>query len=318
MYKDWVEELMQLMCVRQISLDSIEAAQRLKHRNFPESLYKFRGVDKWSLSNLRDATLHLNFAKAFNDPYDSAVDFDPCFGLTTAGRLLNRIKGVSVDMRQVVLSAEDPMLEALKLHFSQSDANGQIDEEALAKIAYELNGSFQTFATQAVTEMNRQLRRSYKICSLTERLDSLPLWAHYANNHKGFVMEYDFRSLPFESIVGLSLWPVRYSGVFNASELLLGLQTGEPFNNLFGLIAALHKSPDWKYEEEWRLVLVDSPDDPPRNFCAPLKAVYLGSDIKDSDEDLVVQAALVAGVPVFKMRLVPHEFRMEAVLYEAG
>lgn len=318
MIKDWVEELMQLMCVREISLDSIKAAQRLKHRNFPASLYKFRGVDKYSLSNLRDATLHLNFAKTFNDPYDSAVDFDPCFGLTTVERVLNRIQGVSADMLQAVLSAENPMLEVLKLHFSQSDAIGQIDEEALAKVACELNGNYQTFATKAVTEMNRQLQGSYKICSLTERLDSLPLWAHYASNHKGFVMEYDFRSLPFESVVGLSLWPVRYSGVFNASELLLGLQTGQPFNNLFGLIAALHKSPDWKYEEEWRLVLVDSEDDPPINFCAPLKAVCLGSEIKKSDEDLVVREALVAGVPVFKMRLVPHEFRMEAVLFEAG
>ena len=312
MYKDWVEELMQHMCVREISLDSIKAAQRLKHRNFPESLYKFRGVNECSLSNLRDATLHLTFAKTFNDPYDSVADFDPCFGLTTVERVLSRIQGASADMRQAILSAEDPMLEVLRILFSQSDAIGQV---ALSKLACELNGNYRAFATKAVTEMNRQLQGIYKICSLTERLDSLPLWAHYASNHEGFVMEYDFRSLPFESVVGLSLWTVRYSGVFNASELLLGLQTGQPFNILFGLIAALHISPDWKYEEEWRLVLVDGEDAPPINFCAPLKAVYLGSKINKSKEDLVVREALVAGVSVFKMRLVPHEFRMEAVPY---
>lgn len=99
MFEDWVEELMQLMCVREISLDSIKAAQRLKHRNFPESLYKFRGVNECSLSKLRYATLHLTFAKTFNEPYDSAADFDPYFGLATVERVLSRIQGASADMR---------------------------------------------------------------------------------------------------------------------------------------------------------------------------------------------------------------------------
>lgn len=129
-------------------------------------------------------------------------------------------------------------------------------------------------------------------------------------------MGYDFRRLPLENVLGLSLWPVRYSGVFDASDLLRGIEPGQPLNNLFGLIAALHKSSDWSYGQEWRLVVVDGLSEPPRNFPAPLQAVYLGSQISEEDESSVVRESLVAGVPVFKMRLVPHEFRMEAVPHD--
>lgn len=313
MSKDWVEELMQLMCARDLPLENISAAQQLKRRHFPTSLYKFREVNEFSLSNLRDATLHLTFASTFNDPYDSAVDFDPHFGTTHAELLLERTEGVSEESRLAILSAEDPVLEVVRYQHSQTDAAGQVGEEVLAKIARVIKDSHAGHLAKVVTEMNSQLQNSYKICSLTERLDSLPLWAHYAKNHTGFAMGYDFRCLPLENLVGLSLWPVRYSGVFNASDLLRGVKPGQPFNNLFGLIAALHKSPDWTYEEEWRLVLIDSPKDPPRNFFAPLKAIYLGSKISEEDESSVLREALIAGVPVFKMRLVPHEFRMEAV-----
>lgn len=241
------------------------------------------------------------------------MDFDPHFGTTHAELLLERTEGGAEESRLAILSAEDPVLEVVRYQHTQTDAAGQVGEEVLVNIANLIKESHAGHLAKIVTEMNKQLQNSYKICSLTERLDSLPIWAHYARNHTGFAMEYDFRFLPLENLVGLSLWPVRYRGVFNASDLLRGVRPGQPFNNLFGLIAALHKSPDWTYEEEWRLVLIGSPQEPPRNLLAPLKAVYLGSKISEEDECAVLREAFIAGVPVFKMRLVSHEFRMESV-----
>lgn len=313
MSKDWVEQLMQLMCVPELPLENIRAAQQMKHSRFPSKLYKLREVNEYSLNNLRESTLHLTFASNFNDPYDSAVDFDPHFGVTHAELLLEGIEDVSACLRATILSAEDPVLEVVKLLYGRADEAVVVDEKVLATIAAVIKKSHTGFVAKTVNGLNSKLQNSYKICSLTERLDSLPLWAHYAKNHSGFAMEYDFRGLPLEDLMGLALWPVRYSGVFNASDLLIGVKTERAFNNLFGVIAALHKSPDWSYEEEWRLVLADSSSVPPRNYKVPLKAVYLGSKISEGDEDLVFQEAAVAGVPIFKMRLVQHEFRMEAI-----
>ena len=315
MSKAWVEELIQLMSARELSLESITAAQIMKREHFPASLFKFREVNDYSLSNLRDATLHLTFASRFNDPYDSAVDFDPHFGTTHVELLLNGVKGISDDHRSSILDAEDPMLEMVR-YFHLANAEEKVDENALIKMTAVMKELHAGFVARLINDMNSRLQNSYKICSLSERLDSLPLWAHYGKNHAGFAMGYDFRSLPADNLAGLCLWPVRYGGVFNASDLLRGVKPGDNFNNLFGLVAALHKSQDWEYEKEWRLVLVDSANDPPRNFYAPLKSVFLGSKISEEDEDKVIQSACVAGVPVFKMHLVSHEFRMEAKPYQ--
>ena len=313
MSKDWIEELMQLMCVPELPLDNIRAAQQMKYSRLPSRLFKFREVNEYSLNNLREATLHLTFASNFNDPYDSAVDFDPHFGATHAELLLDGIEAVDEFQRSAILLAEDPVLEVVKLLYGRAEQPVAVAENMLETIADVIRDNHTGFVAKTVNELNVKLQNSYKICSLTERLDSLPLWAHYAKNHAGFAMEYDFRSLPLENLMGLALWPVRYNGVFDASDLLKGVRTKRAFNNLFGVIAALHKSPDWSYEEEWRLVLPDSSSEPPQNYKVPLKAVFLGSKISEDNANLVFQAAALAEVPVFKMRLVSHEFRMEAI-----
>lgn len=313
MSREWVEELVKLIGSRSLPLENISMAQDLKYKNFPKSLYKIREVNEYSLNNLKESTLHLTFASRFNDPYDSAVDFDPDFGLSHVESLLEHFKDFSVSDRQIILSAKNPMREMIKRIPIQSNET-ELGDSELSALCEVMTSGHAKFAEETVSHMNSLLQNSYKICSLTERLDSLPLWAHYAKNHTGFAMEYDFQRLPPKDLLGLSLWPVRYSGIFNASELLRGVMPGQSFNNLFGLVAALHKSPDWAYEEEWRLVLIDGPNDPARNLIAPLKAVYLGSKISEEDEALVVRGAHIAGVPVFRMRLVPHKFSMEAVL----
>jgi hypothetical protein len=309
MSKAWVDELMHLMCGKDlIPYENIDAAQRLKQSHYPAALYKLREVNDFSLSNLRDRTMHLTFASRFNDPYDSAVNIDPGFGESHAERLLNQMDDISNEDRLAILDADDPVFEIVR---HKHKIAGIDDEEASLKFAIFLTESHQKSMAEAKALMIDRVQNTYKICSLTERLDSLPLWAHYAKNHTGFAMEYDFKSLPFDDLMGISLWPVLYKGIFDATDMVRGVAKGESFNNMFALMSALHKSPDWSYEEEWRLVLVDGSNQPPRNFRVPLKAVYLGSKISDDDAVKVVEAAAVAGVPAYKMRLVPHEFRME-------
>lgn len=309
MCNDWIDELMGVISGRELSLDAIRSAQELKYSNFPKALYKYRKVNEYSLGNLSDSSLFLSVASDFNDPYDSAVNFDPLFGETYAGTLLDNVN-ITLERRSEILNGPNPLraaLEELLIVSGQGIESSQLD--AIQELMTERH---ETMKAEIVTGMNERIRNSYKICSLTERLDSLPLWAHYADNHKGFAMEYDFKGLAFESVMSLMLWPVRYNGVFNAGEILKGVRSGMTFNNLFALVAALHKSPDWAYEQEWRLVLPDGVTEPARNFKAPLTAVYLGTKISSDDERLVRDRASVANVPVFKMRLVPHQFKMES------
>lgn len=48
-----------------------------------------------------------------------------------------------------------------------------------------------------------------KVCSFFECLDSLPMWAYYADNHRGLCMEYDLHSLPDE--INENIYPILYT-----------------------------------------------------------------------------------------------------------
>ncbi|MBZ3661998.1 DUF2971 domain-containing protein [Pseudomonas monteilii] len=307
--KKWVDEAMQLLSASDVTPERISMAMELKAKNLPAAVYKYREVSKYSLSNLRDSTLYLSSANAFNDPYDSAMIYDPLFGVSHAEALLGEID-LSEAEKQSILSADDPVVALVEAVIAGAEPALINEASSMARI---LKEGHEKFKMEQMIAMNAQIQSMYKICSLSERLDSLPLWAHYAKDHSGFAMEYDFKSLAFSDISS-SLWPVRYVGIFDASNLLRGYKKGASFNNLFAFMAALHKSPDWSYEQEWRLVIPDGPGSPSRNFAVPLKAVYLGAKISDVDEAKVRECAAQANVPVYRMRLVPHLFKMEAVI----
>lgn len=92
------------------------------------------------------------------------------------------------------------------------------------------------------------IRKSVGVLSLSSTAESLPMWAHYAENAKGFVVE--FRNLQ-------NLFKGDDTGSLNELkevqyvENLRGM-TFDPCtqNRLF-----FSKHEDWRYENEWRVIL---------------------------------------------------------------
>lgn len=102
------------------------------------------------------------------------------------------------------------------------------------------------------------------------------MWGHYAKSHTGFVVEYDFRNYNspctnckqscYYTHYDL-LFPVIYSNQrFNAkdfvasffSQSIFGKAPYEIFiprdDDLSNIKILLHKSLDWEYEKEWRII----------------------------------------------------------------
>lgn len=310
---NWRDEIIQLLSVDDLNIENIKKAKNIKFNNIPKSLYKFRDVSEYSLGNLRDSTLYLSTANTFNDPYDSAINFDPQLGFSDNAVFIDKL-GIPKDEAEKILSAPEPFKEIIKFTLKKDSS---FSEEKADLLHSFIQTRRQEFCKEQLLNTNAAIQNSYKICSLSERLDSLPMWAHYAADHKGFVMEYDFNSLSREDILLNCLWPVYYTGIFDASGIFKSLQEGKKFNNLAATLAALHKSPDWKYEAEWRIVLPDGNSETGINLQAPLKAVYLGTKLEDSKDtkklSQVLKWAKVANVPVFRIHLIPEEFRVEAV-----
>lgn len=98
--------------------------------------------------------------------------------------------------------------------------------------------------------------RSYGILCLSDTPDNLLMWAHYANCHQGYVLEFDTdheffnQSVPNEKSGGIleysgSPMPVRYT-----SERPSG-----PFFEKSMMELFLTKSIEWEYEREHRMIM---------------------------------------------------------------
>lgn len=109
-------------------------------------------------------------------------------------------------------------------------------------------------AKQRMPELRNVIFTSFNqsigVLSLSQKLDDILMWAHYAQNNKGFVIEFDanhrFFNQPMDDH-GLSgcLHRVVYSEDRPNRDSMLDMSPSDIF---------LLKSEKWKAEEEWRML----------------------------------------------------------------
>lgn len=80
--------------------------------------------------------------------------------------------------------------------------------------------------------------------SLSERMDSAPMWAHYADNNQGFVIAFDAKHEWFQRRSDGKQTRLQKVAYFDG-------KITEPLENLQS--ALISKTTDWEYECEWRL-----------------------------------------------------------------
>lgn len=117
----------------------------------------------------------------------------------------------------------------------------------------------------------------FKTYCLSKTQKSILMWSHYANEHKGIC-------LGFESVVGSTFGnakEVNYDKNRYNINWLLQDRDKQLINSLY------HKSIDWAYEKERRIIY---PDHPGKQSYQPneLKEVIFGDKITDKDRQLML------------------------------
>lgn len=269
----------------------------------PSQLFKIRGCTEPALKNLKDMTLYLSTADAFNDPYDTAFWAD--FRRITAADKLAEF-GINGAEAIGAIRSPDPIASVIQL--ARDRARSSLDVDGWLHEIDVLSHNFQTGQLPWLVE---ELKNSYKICSLSERIDSVLMWSHYGSNHTGFAMEYDFSQDHRNDASTLCLWPVAYTTqLFDITDILIAKRHGRDFNGLYGVAASLCKAVDWQYEREWRMVVPDGNERRGINLKAPLRAVHLGARISDENRARIVEICEEIQVPVYQVTLAPHEYKM--------
>lgn len=293
----------------------------------PSRLFRYRPCNEMQFDAFYNDRIYAVNAQMFNDPYDCLIRYDKDY-------LYNSIEqGTSVEtiknLREL-LNNGGQLPELWKSLFGEErekiikDIICHASNEFLdkRKLVFELNKKY--FFNNINTILKQAegfLRKNTFIACFSETVKSITMWSHYADSHKGFVLEYDFKNLNntcdacnkkdiCNDRVMHNLFPIiydskRYDGT-SFVESYLGKRLGLYANIndvMFYTKASLHKSPQWKYEKEWRLFLSknNSTELSSLNMQMKPNAIYFGSAISSINKKILSAMAKEKGLKEYQM-----------------
>lgn len=304
MIDQWYEAHKDLIFTKEPCVNALRDAMQAKKSLIPRRLFQYQRFGGRALQNLENGVVYLANPAAFNDPYDCAITFkaiDPKHFLREVANSLE------VEASEEVLAL--PFADAL----SAMTGEYHVHEELASEIA-QIAEAYERISDDGRKLLSSNLRERMKISCFCERLDSTLMWAHYAEYHRGFAVEYDFASLPAKHYFSTHLWPVIYrDALFDASVMVPAIPYSvdvDRRNPMYGLAAALHKARDWSYEKEWRL-LGTEPSSGGAAVEAPKPvAIYLGAQASNEDAERLRSIALQRDIPIHRMKLAASRYEM--------
>ena len=156
----------------------------------------------------------------------------------------------------------------------------------------------------------------WRVGSLAESPCNRLMWSHYADNHRGLCIEYDFSAFdPFSA--GVIFAPVIYSPKRPQvpEKLLNDVATDQLDRQDYRFLTSTLFTKDsvWQYESEWRIVKGVYVGTQASSLhiefeMPPISAVYFGAATDNSCKGQVAKKELQelcsqAGIPTFSMRL---------------
>lgn len=197
-------------------------------------LYKYRALSMYAVEDIINHRFAATSIGSFNDVFDGAMHAygDEKQRTALAHKKWEEIEELGRRCGFPGLLPHDSFVKSMEVHYKQESRSKFRMDDYLG---------------------------TYVFC-LSERNDSILMWAHYANENAGICIEYDFNELDEESLVRKCLFPVSYCSkpidvlpLFdkdNPSTLLYPVDTA-------ALCTALSKAKEWEYEREWRFVEID-------------------------------------------------------------
>ncbi|WP_332813872.1 DUF2971 domain-containing protein [Ramlibacter sp.] len=248
--------------------------------------YKYVSPDT-ALAILRTKTVRYSSPLLFNDPFDvqSGLHFD--FDLKSLHRkVLDRLGELAAAPDAPSVDPEDVWGKVVLAARSYYPARGFPRErwsQMSAPLFEMLVGIIEDTQRRYRDHWREKLLPSSRIFCVTEERDNLLMWAHYAKEHTGAVLE--FWSLPEEDNSLSVARPVMYASrpppFFTEAEWLDDLMGIKKLDTsaLYRRYAYV-KSDHWSYEKEWRAwyPLATSPEmyDTVQLHPRELRAVYFG------------------------------------------
>ena len=158
-----------------------------------------------------------------------------------------------------------------------------------------------------LTQIHKEILSKVGILCLTDRLDYFPMWAHYADEARGFAVEFKDLHQCFngdETDVLHQIDPVKYRGQ-RGQVSMMPSDLSEIFRT---------KLEDWKEEREYRvtelLTQCESDNDKKIHLyhidCKYISRIIVGWKCPDNRFEIIKENADIAGIEVVRLRMDEH------------
>lgn len=301
--RDWKEIFHELFW----KSETYEKAKTLLNKHKPKFLYKFLTLERnnsnisYALENLKNNNLTFQSPLNFNDPYDSLANVD-------SQKQFQYFED-SLQLENTIFeSCCDLLDDKFKLE-NNRQYNAQYRKIQVAKNQFE----------EKTLLILTKFLRNFRICCFSETKDSILMWSHYANYHKGICISYNFEELQnnFKSKNFFELYYKKHD--FN--ELFPVYYTKnfpkiDASNTLKTLTQAIFtKYKDWEYEKEWRILKYNSSfNGKPINDTSTLikvptpNAIYMGCKINLKDKKELISICEKEKISLYLMHMSPSNY----------
>jgi hypothetical protein len=211
-----------------------------------------------------------------------------------------------IDERQISIKSILPFLvmnsnDLIKYDLIKSKYHGisflneiMLDTENYSNIYESIKDVYKTDIEDIIYKAAKRIG----IFSMTTIKDSLLMWSHYADSHKGICIEF---SRTNENELGnrSRCFPVEYSSFVKNIDVI-DLKDANVFKVLFD-----HKSDDWSYEKEWRYLIPEGKK--LIDFPGKISKIYFGLKCKEEIKNQIM-SVLSKDVEYYEMSIVKNEY----------
>ena len=274
---------------------------------YPKKLYRFRKADTNSLEAMRTNRLFFSSADFYDDPFDS-------FCSINWNAVSDGIKNALGNPHQ-----RDAAFDAI------NKLVGCSKEQLTNYFAMHSIGEWTEIGGDIIEQTRIEIQKRERSICFTENGLNEVLWLKYADNHKGFVLEFDYSPQALlidkdlrkdlNNAVYFPLYPVYYTNkTYDATNFARAVAIDLSVKNSHPIIrqAILHSLPQmlWEierislikhkcheYDKEWRIIHPSTVSNEPKCFSWIPSAVIIGLRTEKPTRDLIVALAREAGIP---------------------
>lgn len=269
-------------------------------------LYKYRAFNEYSVEMLKAGTIWSALPISFNDPFDCKADiFSSIVNKISdfekqhyvALNLINLKRAVDNNKPYLGLSIEES-----KKALEYIEKLESLDKAYLAieNIVNTAPIKLERITKDKVLKTIKESLSQIGVISLSTNQDNMLMWSHYADNHRGYCLGFEFKSLPIiknnyicQAVNYVEHYPILDMDNVDCqisyhigSNPKSSIKTNINDENLKKVIYT--KAQCWNYENEWRILL---PEGNKKEFYqGDLKEVIFGLRCTDDNQKEIIKA----------------------------